>query len=1035
MFNYDQNLSELLRKSYKKLKSGVFFDKTQLCLRDKIVIYESSNKFRESFTELCETLQSENWDFILEKINILLFPKSLKKDSDEGIISNWIVNKTEIKDYQYFIDMPVEGHILGVAWVLLVGSQLDEQIYEHSYGNRLRKKLLDDNGNPTYSPYLFEPYFRQYESWRDNALNDAKKSLNKNQDVIILMLDFARFFYNVNVTKNALDEIVDNIIGEDCKINECYKSFIRPLNNFVWQVIETYSNKLRKICPDIIEERNVLPIGFYPSCILSNYALKKFDDTIIQGWNPIYYGRYVDDTIIVEKIEKNSDIYIAAQKGTLTSDMVIQHYLTHCSAWNKQFNCINNYEGGLLYSQDNNKKKKYIVNPNFNTFPNCNIEIQKEKVNILYFNSGQSDALIKCFQERLRKNKSEFRFLPEDVSTLQEDNYIEIYDMKENTSPNKLRDVKGIDIDKFSLSKYLGKFTRISGLVHDKKENSFESNINKIFTSQVIIDNYTTWEKILEIFISNNQYSSYLKFSKRIKNAIEGIQADGITEKMTKRALFIHLYSCVYRTLSLSWGKEINKLTKDIAEQLKNVFFIPEEFTTQAINSQEMILHMRRSYCITRMTDKYAMPILIDEIISDHIMSDQININFTDFNNIQEKTHSFDFLKKIKDKPTAKYIFYPYMITMNDLCISNLLQQIYSSNNEFNINNLKRWYVNINYNVPTNDQELSNYEINDVISVQNGIVSKKHKAIRVENKKYERVKIAVANTKLYEKDVDDAFNGKPNRTLKRYNELTKIVNEAIRCKADMLIFPECYLPFEWLPILSRTCARNNIAVVSGVEHIISRNSEANNKVSNLTAVILPFKENDYKYSYIHFHKKVHMSPHEKEIIESRNFFVDEGKEYELYNWNDFWFSTYCCYELTSITDRAIFQSYIDALIAVEWNRDINYYSNIVESLSRDIHCFCVQVNTSEYGDSRITRPSKTEMKDILTVKGGSNSTILVDDLKIVQLREFQLKGNAIQEKDSLSKLYKQTPPDFDYEVVRKKLLGTLWDNLKESFKK
>ena len=243
------------------------------------------------------------------------------------------------------------------------------------------------------------------------------------------------------------------------------------------------------------------------------------------------------------------------------------------------------------------------------------------------------------------------------------------------------------------------------------------------------------------------------------------------------------------------------------------------------------------------------------------------------------------------------------------------------------------------------------------------------------------------------------------------------------------------MPFEWLPILSRTCARNNIAVVSGVEHIISRNSEANNKVSNLTAVILPFKENDYKYSYIHFHKKVHMSPHEKEIIESRNFFVDEGKEYELYNWNDFWFSTYCCYELTSITDRAIFQSYIDALIAVEWNRDINYYSNIVESLSRDIHCFCVQVNTSEYGDSRITRPSKTEMKDILTVKGGSNSTILVDDLKIVQLREFQLKGNAIQEKDSLSKLYKQTPPDFDYEVVRKKLLGTLWDNLKESFKK
>lgn len=113
-----------------------------------------------------------------------------------------------------------------------------------------------------------------------------------------------------------------------------------------------------------------------------------------------------------------------------------------------------------------------------------------------------------------------------------------------------------------------------------------------------------------------------------------------------------------------------------------------------------------------------------------------------------------------------------------------------------------------------------------------------------------------------------------------------------------------------------------------------------------------------------------------------------GKHYELYQWHDCYFPVYCCYELTSIVERAMFQSYADFLVAIEWNRDVNYYSNILESLSRDIHCYCVQVNSSNYGDSRITMPSKTEEKDIMRTKGGKNSTILVDEIDIKRLGSF-----------------------------------------------
>ena len=54
---------------------------------------------------------------------------------------------------------------------------------------------------------------------------------------------------------------------------------------------------------------------------------------------------------------------------------------------------------------------------------------------------------------------------------------------------------------------------------------------------------------------------------------------------------------------------------------------------------------------------------------------------------------------------------------------------------------------------------------------------------------------------------------------------------------------------------------------------------------------------------------------------------------------------------------------------------------------RDLHCYCVQVNSSDYGDSRITMPSRTEVKDILKTKGGNNDTVLVGTIDVEKLRE------------------------------------------------
>lgn len=1026
---------ELIRRSFKKLKSAIFFDKTQLVLRDKLIAYETSSDFEKNLNDLALKMLSSDWKEIINSVGVLSFPKKVVRDAgkttdNKQFITNVVNKATDIDEIQCFLDMDVEGYILGVAWLLVIGYKIDGEIYEHSYGNRMRKNVINDSGEATYSPYLFEPYFQQYESWRDTAINYAQKSLNKNQDVVVLMLDFKRFFYQVDISEDELKKYVSEIVlNSDVHLAFNYEFISSQLTNFVWKVIEKYSEKIRSKHPDLVGERNVLPIGFLPSNVLANYALKKFDDTIINGWNPIYYGRYVDDIILVEKIEKNSHIYQKAKKGELTAEDVIKYYLTNCSAWMRgDCLCEKNTSNGLLNGPDSDDY--YRVNSLYNQFSKSDILVQNDKVKIFYFNSAESDALLSCFREHLNKNKSEFRFLPEDESVFQKDDYTEIYNLNEAEGPNKLRGVNGIEIDKFMLSKYLGKYTRISGLVKDKVEKKFEKDVEKIFTYRTVIENYLLWEKVLEIFVINGRYDAYVKFIKKITIALDNLRlsqslvAKDVTNETInelQKTLQRVLYSAVYRTLSLVWGKEISQLQDSIYEACELPGFI-----------SETVHEMRKGYCVTRMCDKYAIVVPVDCFLEDSkLFMDERTINFTDFSSIKDLEFSFGCL----ESESEVYAFYPFLMTMNDLGVLNQLMRIKTSNGNTSndakyIEDLKRQYKRLNYLTTSDKNDIDTVlEATPFLKSQTKPGLKKCDVIKVYSKQLEEIKIAVANTVLFESDFDKVLKDLPNRKYSRYDKFQTMVNEAISQKADLLVLPEGYLPFEWLPILTRTCAKNQMAVVTGIEHFKISNKNGEPIVSNLTAVILPFVEGDHKFSYVHFHNKVHLAPHEKEKIESYRCIANNGDCYELYNWNDFWFSVYCCYELTSIYDRSMFQAYADAVIAVEWNKDTNYYSNIVESLSRDLHCFCVQVNTSEFGDSRITTPSKTESKDLLKVKGGKNSTILIDTIDVMGLRNFQLKGHALQEKSADGQKYKPTPPAFDYDVVNKKIHHKLWDDI------
>lgn len=1046
---------DLVKKAYKKLKGNIYFDKTQLPLLHKIVCFED-DELDCNLEKIVDALKDEadnSWENyksdITNKINVLVYPKKLCKWNDERVIFNTDDEPIVMEKVQLYIDMPVKGHIIGALWVLVIGTLLDkgEFMYEHSYGNRLRK-TLNDSDNITYSPYLFEPYFSQYESWRDRALKYAEAHLDDKQDALILTMDLRSYFYSVHVPKKSFESIL-NEIGFDNP-----PQWIIRIHNFVYEVLKSYSDAARNVNNNInlnldLGERIFLPIGFLPSNILSNWVLTPFDKAICQYINPVYYGRYVDDIIIVDKVEKNSILWQKAKgkkedKTKLTAHDVIKHYFCSCfSTENKDISCQNplfivDFEDNMTGSSkvEKSEEKEEIIEDDIIYYINnkflphdetdkttSNIQVQNKKVKVFYLRHGSARALLDCFRTQIGQNASEFRTLPDMECVLDKNDYSEIFKLQNDETLHKLRGVSSVSLDRFAFSKFLGKYRKASGMIRDKKENAFEKDLLRILDKRILIENYTLWERLLEIMVVNEHFDSYELLAKNILEAIYAFYFSNSNSNSNTnfiyKSLLDTLKAAIYRTSSLCWGIKIYKILDNIHDKAKKLF-IDYKFD---INLPEM----RIKYCKTRMVNKYVIPLPIGLLNYDILKNtEQNSINICRFECFIEHANwdAFD----------DDYIYFPYIVTPQEISYSLACEDIAkgyllkSAKDQLKL--IKDIYSKWNFNVrdtKKDENEFNEVQVKSILRLDS-TSNKSCYAISIISPKSNKIKVGISNARLYIDDFKSFLKGTPKRTYARYKQIAKILREAVHENVDLLVMPENYLPWEWVPYVSQYCSMNQIALVTGIEHVKSYMKKGGlEKAYNLTAVILPYCKDNYKFAHVVYHQKTHLSPEELRYIKGYRLEPFEGNEYQLFKWRDLWFSVYCCYELASITERSIFKSYADLTIAVEWNKDVLYFSSIVESLCRDLHCYCIQSNSSDYGDSRVMSPSKTETRDIIKTKGGINPTILVDEIDINDLREYQRKEYELQRDDPT---YKPTPPDFDRLIVEQKQNGTLFDNIK-----
>jgi hypothetical protein len=957
--------ADMVSEAYRLLKRDAYFDKTDLFLRANIAAYEASGSFGTRQDDLAAVVDElrrnitttrglpsiKKW---LEQIDFRLLPKSVKlPDIDQSPARTdgsprFLSNVRESKKYiikegcvQYFIHAPIELYILSTIWCMTVGPELDQVLDNGCFGNRLE---LDSGEDKKNTARLFKFFHFQYTKWRNTAIERAEDLLEHGSSAVIVSLDIKQFYYHLSIDwdlvpvprKPGLINLAKNLNSILADIHSAYRTATKDLISLTHGFDDSSPEGT--------------PVGLPSSRVLSNWMLREFDSAVRVEMQPAYYGRYVDDMLIVVQAPADS----VANSGATA---ILGHFLVN---------------RGLLRPMDNGSSYHLRDSPD--------LVIQTEKIVIQHFDKNHSRAGLREFIREIQREASDFRFLPADDRGRELDACA--YDIIYEGSINKLQSVIGVAENGTELSKFLARRIVEHRLTTEALQKDVAEQIDRFSRGKNLLDFCTTWERFLTLLIIKNQQGKAAGLLRRCLEAIDALHPDGTTgEKWSDR-----IKSDLKTYLELALAMPLALLSNEPESSLRS------KQLNEMANSR------------FRGVQKHADNFRISNLLRHQWVAWPL-LNYT---NYRGSLVSFNpaalIAMKNWDTENAR-TWTPRHIHLDEEELFELLRSIIlsqSSGKPFIIPGLPEPIEKRPTSIP---ESIPNAE--DV-----GSSSIRIRNCHVSGDSVDKLVIGIANMNVNERDISASYEPlrSPNTSWERQVQLFRLLNLAEKEDCDMLVLPEVSVPYSWLPFMVAHARHTQMALIFGMEHWV-----VGNTAYNLLVSVLPYKEGDrYRACRVFYRPKNHYSPAELHELSRLDLTVPSANHaYDLYNWRGSRFTVFNCFELTDIHHRGAFRGKIDFLIGAEWNRDTKYFSNIVESTVRDLHCYMVQVNTSQFGDSRITAPKKSAEMNATRVSGGLNTTLLKAEIDIRDLNDFRSKRSS-----PTDSRYKPAPAGFEHENIR-----------------
>lgn len=1066
-------------EAYIKLKSHIYYDTTELFQRRALAEFETglltddynteTHYGNNSFGLGINTKLEEKLDKILEWINIrhkedffeqffkeiktICLPKKFQKKTEEkNFLSNQRVEMSYgVERITVFADIPIELHLISILWLMKYGFELDNGLDECCTGNRLI--LTREKDSIVKGSGLFKPYFTQYQNWRDKAVEEAQRKLKNGSNIAFINLDLKDYFYSVKIN---FKKIEDAIWGKDkykgnSNLHELFKEIHRQFTKKLIEKNYPYPDLQKEL-----GENCVLPIGIASSYVIGNWYLREFDNRIKKLIPQVYYSRYVDDILIVID---NPDFNFHEKEECLSIKFNFDKYKRREKSESINFsnNDLTKVERYLLetlypvikivdYPKHFLTVGKVVSEEEKRIFKITCVEgayFQGAKTLLYYFDYRESTAVIDKLKQELEERASEFRDFPEDEfgdDSFDEQAYHLIFDGSEG----KIRTLKDYKENRYGLSVFLA--NRIfAALRQEKKVDKEESEkLLKLFKGLNNIEHFRLWEKIFTFFLVNEDRDGFVGFYKHTFAEIAKLSHDlkignsdiECSEISTSLLRYFDIALEMSLALNPQFLKEGTRAQKDLEifqnknvahkEWLNNIKFTsPKSHYIRRFRRCNLIRHHYVAHPLLNYSKaaRQSKLNLVDRHLPELTKFKAASLEFSDVSK-SVSPRLVKFWECCIAVVTRKMLIEsPNVIVNQDERYQHtelfnhtgknktyILSEAFKLYKEINAPHFtstpptqdrffKRIFQSFESNESERKVEINELRFNDDIKFdQNPLIS-------------------IANTIVDQKNIESSIKGKPVLSHTRYKVFSKLLKESRKDKANILVLPEFSVPYEFVSSLAKYSEKNKLAIIAGLEHWT-----VSEIAYNFIVTIIPIKIGGLNDAVVLYRLKNHYAHIEELIIRGFGYKVPKPSpyQYDLINWQNLYFTSFYCFELADTYHRSLFRSKVDLLIASEWNKDTPYFSNIVEALSRDLHCYIAQVNTSQFGDSRLTQPSETNRKDILKLKGGKNDTILVGEIAIEALREFQLKYFERIKADN-DNSFKPVPPDWDRKLVKTRI--------------
>lgn len=958
MFDNQKKNILMLEGAYRKFKNYYYYNKNFIVMRNKIAEFEIDPiAMDNTFLLLSKYLENPKskvnqsyMNQLMSKIDFTLVPKKFEDDNVfpyERPVSNLVSKNKKLKSVNFFIDMPIELHLIDTLWAQLVSKVAydEELITDNLYGNIIRDSIAKANSIDEMdfeSNRLFKMYFNQYTHWRNNAFDQLKENYQKKIDSLLISIDIKSYFYSV---KFSFEELL--------KLNHVLMSQISVLTNVIEHIYEIHERNMSHHRVDILyheDKRYPLPIGLFSSLVIANLYLSDFDKKAANNPTIAYYGRYVDDILIVyKKSVKNSDSISEVIESTLIRDRLLKRV-----------------------------ENDFVVE-GFNE-----LKIQSSKVKTIIINHKESRSILDQYDKTIRIVPSQMDPFPDytmKISSFSEN----AYSLGSFSKETKIREIEHLSIDAFRVGRFFSslvhKFAQIQSF--DSKQTDKQKvsmikkevsdnivQINHFFLGNQAIEYYMNWMNYMCFLVETQRPNDLKSFYYETKFKINQLQVNALdrNEYVNSNTLankineFLHmnLEVCLHSALCL----DLKMAEKHFKGKVRNV----EKYLNANMFNHSVVALPFANY------------LYYDKKVSYQKME------------IHEIGEYLPFDHNLKLKWNPRYISY-YEISLAFFYQKHKFRDKYDDD-KFSEANAKKEFLKINFlkEIPevsaiikkrTDEYKINNKEETDYIFKTTSINSS-HCVDDL------NANIGIANIKLDYNHVKKThrWGSIPLEYKISINNILKDMYNKSDKSIKILVFPELSIPIYWLKDLILFSKKTQVAIVAGLQYLMDED-----RAFNYSITILPYLTGKKKFQNVLFsiREKNDYSPVERIELATMGMKCVDSKtaEYEIFRWNNINLSTYICYELTDVVARSLLKGRCDLLVVPVFNRDTSYFSSIIESTTRDLHTYIAQANTSIYGDSRLIGPFEKNSRDIIKIKGGENESLSLGIVDFNTLYEFQ----------------------------------------------